>query len=135
MSASINRVTLIGNLGQRPECVDKNQRIAVFSIATNESYQDKHGEWQKITEWFKVKAHGPLADRVVRNFKKGQLAYVEGKFKSYQNKSGVTHWEVVALTCKSFEKPPPAPFHDPSQPLGPEPIDTYPKTPWGNPKQ
>lgn len=135
MSVSINKVTLVGHIGKDPRFIDDHEQVAVFSVATNENYQDKRGQWQKSTEWHKVKVRGPLADRAVRSLRKGHLVYIEGKFKSWRNQAGVIHWEVMAFKCNSLEKPPPEPFDDSTKLLGPEPVDTYPKTPWGNPKQ
>ena len=135
MSASINRVTLVGRVGKNPSFIDNNEQLAIFTVATNENYQDKHGQWQKTTDGHKIKVSGPLADRAVRNIRKGHLVYIEGKFKSWRNQAGVIHWEVMAFKCNSLEKPPPEHFHDSTKLLGPEPVDTYPKTGWGNPKR
>ena len=106
----INRVTLIGNLGRDPEVrhLDNGVAVAKFSVATNENYKDKNGEWQKQTEWHEVVAWRWLAERAERDLKKGKLVYVEGKLthRKYQDKEGNDRYitEVVANTFRLLEK-------------------------------
>jgi len=132
MSLSVNEVTLLGHLGKNPEFVDEHQQVAIFSLATNESYQDKRGEWQTSTEWHRIKVRGPLAERAVRSLKKGSRAYIKGKVSSYENKSGVRKWEIIAFKCGGLDKTQ-AHFDDSSELLPPEQpqANTYPKSPWG----
>jgi len=77
----INKVILVGNLGADPEVrtLENGTKVARISVATNENYQDKSGEWQKITEWHNVTAWRGLAERAENYLKKGQMVYVEGK--------------------------------------------------------
>jgi len=106
----INKVLLIGNLGKDPEVRHLESGIAVakFSLATNESYKDKNGEWQNLTEWHDIVAWRGLAERVERDLKKGKLAYVEGKLthRKYQDKEGNDRYitEVVANVVRLLEK-------------------------------
>ena len=62
----INKVYLIGNLGRDPEVrhLEGGSAVAKFPVATNESYRDKSGEWQKITEWHDVVVWRALAERL-----------------------------------------------------------------------
>lgn len=53
MNTLRNKVSLIGRLGAQPEVVkfDSGRTLARFSLATNESYKNKEGEWQDVTQW------------------------------------------------------------------------------------
>ncbi|NNE28835.1 MAG: single-stranded DNA-binding protein [Saprospiraceae bacterium] len=88
----INRVVLIGNLGQDPEIrhLENGASVARFSVATNENYRDRDGNWQTITDWHDVVAWRNLAERAEKNLKKGMTIYVEGKLKhrKWQDKEG-----------------------------------------------
>lgn len=77
----INKVILIGNLGKDPEIrhLENNRQVASFSLATNENYQDKDGNWQKLTEWHNIVMWGPLAGRAETQLKKGMQIFIEGK--------------------------------------------------------
>jgi len=102
----INKVILVGNLGNDPEVrhLDNNSVVARLSVATNENYKDKSGEWQKITEWHNVVAWRGLAENVERNYKKGMQVYVEGKLttRKWQDKDGNDRYstDVVANTLR-----------------------------------
>lgn len=64
--------------------------VAKFSVATNENYRDKNGEWQKLTEWHDVVAWRYLAERAERDLKKGASVYIEGKLthRKWQDQDG-----------------------------------------------
>lgn len=80
MSNLKNKVQLIGNLGADPEIkVFDNTKLARFSVATNENYKDRNGEWQKETTWHNVTCWGPIADRAEQFLKKGSFVLIEGK--------------------------------------------------------
>ena len=106
----INKVLLIGNLGKDPEVrrLESGAAVAKFSLATNESYKDKNGEWQTQTEWHDVVVWRNLAERAERDLKKGKLVYVEGKLthRKWQDKDGNDRYttEVVANTFRLLEK-------------------------------
>jgi single-strand DNA-binding protein len=93
---SVNKVILIGNLGKDPEIrtLDNGNKVANFSIATTESYNDKaSGKRVDQTEWHNIVIWGKLADIVEKYMKKGSSGYFEGKLqtKSYE-KDGVTRY-------------------------------------------
>lgn len=92
----VNKVTLIGRLGKDPEVrtLDSGTNIAKFSIATDESYKDKNGEWQTQTEWHTVILWRGLAERAEQGLRKGYLVYVEGKLtsRSWQDDQGNTNY-------------------------------------------
>lgn len=77
----VNKVTLIGRLGQDPEVRSFNEKnqIAKFSLATNEAYKDKGGQWVENTEWHNIVLWGSLAERAEKQLKKGHLVYLDGK--------------------------------------------------------
>ena len=77
----INKVTLIGNLGRDPEIkhFEGGSSVAKFSLATNENYRDKNGEWKTETEWHDIVAWRHLAERAVKDLHKGSMVYIEGK--------------------------------------------------------
>lgn len=106
----LNRVTLIGNLGKDPEVrhLESGSAVGKFSVATNESYKDKAGEWQTITEWHNIVCWRNLAERAERSLKKGSLVYVEGKLttRKWQDQEGNDKYttEIVANTFRLLEK-------------------------------
>jgi single-strand DNA-binding protein len=83
--ASLNRVTLIGNLGADPEVryTQSREAIATIRIATTETYKDKSsGERKEITEWHRVVFFGRTAEVVGEYLKKGSPIYVEGRIQT-----------------------------------------------------
>ena len=91
--ASVNKVTLIGNVGKDPEIryTQSGEPIANFSLATSESWTDKSGQKQEKTEWHRVEVFGKTA-QVVRDYvTKGKPLYVEGsiKYDEYTDKDGI----------------------------------------------
>jgi single-strand DNA-binding protein len=106
----INKVTLIGNLGRDPELrtLESGATVASFSLATNEAYKDKAGEWQNLTEWHNIVVWRESADRAAAQLKKGMMVYVEGKITSrkYTDKDGVEKsiTDIVASSFRLLEK-------------------------------
>ena len=106
----INKVILIGNLGKDPEIrrLENGAVVAKFSVATNETYRDKAGEFQTITEWHEVVAWRYLAERAERDLKKGKMVYIEGKLttRKWQDKDGNDRYttEVVGNVMKSLDR-------------------------------
>lgn len=106
----VNKVTLIGNLGRDPELrrLENGAAVAKFSVATNESYKDKSGEWQNLTEWHEVILWRAAAERAESTLKKGMQVYIEGKLthRTWQDKDGNNRktTEVVANTFRPLGK-------------------------------
>jgi single-strand DNA-binding protein len=106
----INKVTLIGNLGGDPEGrrLDNGTMVTRFSLATNEAYKDKDGNWQKQTEWHNVLVWRESAERAETMLKKGMLVFVEGKisYRKYTDKEGVERYvtDITASTFRVLEK-------------------------------
>lgn len=83
---SVNKVTLIGNVGQTPEIkiFPSGGRVVSFSLATSESWKDKaSGERKERTEWHKVSVTNEALVKVVEQFvKKGSKLYIEGQLET-----------------------------------------------------
>jgi single-strand DNA-binding protein len=81
---SLNRVQLIGNLGKDPEIkyTPTGTAVAKITIATNERFKDKSGEWQDRTEWHNVVLWQRLAEIAGEYLKKGGKVYVEGRLQT-----------------------------------------------------
>jgi single-strand DNA-binding protein len=84
LAKSINKVILVGNVGKDPEVkyTPNGIPLAKFSLATNERFKDKSGEWQDRTEWHNVLAWQRLAEIVGEFVQKGSKLYIEGKLQS-----------------------------------------------------
>ena len=101
--ASVNKVIILGNLGQDPTVrySPDGAAIANISVATTSSWKDKaSGEKREETEWHKVVFYGRLAEIAGEYLKKGKPVYVEGRLKTrkWQNKEGADQYttEIVA---------------------------------------
>jgi single-strand DNA-binding protein len=82
MAKSINKVTLVGNIGKDPEVkfLPSGQAVANFGLATTESFKDKtSNDWQERTEWHNVVAYGKVAELIRDYAKKGSKLYVDGR--------------------------------------------------------
>jgi single-strand DNA-binding protein len=105
MNTLKNTVSLIGNLGQDPEMTNfgDNNALARFSVATNESYKDKKGEWITNTNWHKVVAWGKSAELCQQLLKKGSEIVLEGKLvnDSYTTKEGEKRFK-TEITLREF---------------------------------
>jgi single stranded DNA-binding protein (ssb) len=106
----LNRVELIGHIGQTPEIryTQDKKAIANLSVATSESYKDKDGNKQENTEWHRVVAFGKLAEIIGEYCGKGQLIYVAGKIRTrkWTDKEGQERYttEIVANEMKMLSK-------------------------------
>lgn len=81
---SVNKVILIGNVGQDPEVrhLDKDVAVANFSLATSESYTAKNGEKVTTTEWHNIVVWRGLAKVVEQYVKKGDKLFIEGRIRT-----------------------------------------------------
>jgi len=106
----INKVTLIGNLGADPEIrhLENGTAVGRFSVATNESYKDKDGNRQTLTEWHNVVVWRQLAEFAEKYLKKGMQVYVDGKisYRKYADKDGQDRYmtDIVANQFRMLEK-------------------------------
>ncbi len=100
MSRSLNKVTLIGNLGSDPEIrsTPGGGRVAQFSLATSRTWNDQTGGKQEKTEWHRCvvwnSKGSQLADIVEKYVKKGDKLYLEGRieYRQWQDKDGQTKY-------------------------------------------
>lgn len=94
--ASVNRVTLVGNLGANPEVrrFDGGTLAVTISIATSEKYKNRNNEVIEDTEWHRVEFWGATAEVAEKHLKKGDSVYVEGKIKTekWKDKEGIERW-------------------------------------------
>ena len=99
MNTLRNKVSLIGRLGAEPEVVtlDSGRKLAKFSIATNERYKNKEGEWQDNTQWHNMNAWGKTAERIAEKLHKGQEIVVGGRLvnNNYETKDGEKRYSTL----------------------------------------
>ena len=107
MARGINKVILVGNLGQDPETryMPSGGAVTNVTIATSETWKDKQtGQPQERTEWHRVVVWGKLAELCGKYLSKGRQVYVEGRLqtRSWEDPQGVKKYttEVVAQTVQ-----------------------------------
>ena len=95
MAGSINKVILVGNIGQEPQVrtMQSGQKVVTFSLATSDRWRDRQtGEQKEQTEWHRVVIFNPsLVDVAERMLQKGTKLYLEGALRTrkWQNQQGV----------------------------------------------
>lgn len=86
MASSVNKVVLVGNLGNAPDIrsMQSGDRVANLSVATSEKWKDKaSGEWREKTEWHRVVIFAqPLINLAEQYLKKGSRVYLEGQLET-----------------------------------------------------
>ena len=94
MSRSLNRLTLIGNVGTDPEMrtMSDGTKLAKLSLATNHRWKDRHGKAQERTDWHRLTCWDKLAEIVEEYVSVGDQLYVEGRveYGSYDREDGVS---------------------------------------------
>jgi single-strand DNA-binding protein len=99
---SLNKVTIIGNVGNEPEMrfTPNGKPVTSFSVATNWVYTSPEGERRQETEWFSVVAWNRLAEQCNQFLAKGKLVYAEGRIhtRNWEGQDGQAHskMEVIA---------------------------------------
>lgn len=105
MNALRNKVQLIGRLGQDPEIItfDDGNKLAKFSLATDDSYKDKNGEKVDRVDWHNVVVKGGLVKIVEEYVTKGKEIAVEGKLttRSYETKDGEKRY-ITEIHCNEL---------------------------------
>ncbi len=107
--ASLNKVMIIGRLGQDPQTnhTQSGTACANLSIATDEGYKDQYGNKIDKTEWHRVTCWQKLAELVAKYLHKGSMVYVEGKLQTrkWQDKTGADRYttEIVAREVKFLD--------------------------------
>ncbi len=102
MSRSLNKVMLIGNVGNDPEirATGSGARVAKLSIATNRSWTDRNsGQKNEKTEWHRLTFFGRLVDVVEQWVKKGDRLYVEGRieYSQTEGEGGTKYWTDIVI--------------------------------------
>ncbi|PZQ44298.1 MAG: single-stranded DNA-binding protein [Micavibrio aeruginosavorus] len=102
MAGSINKVILVGNLGDEPEVkiMQSGDKVANFSVATSESWKDKDGERKERTQWHRVVVFNQNIVKVCENYlHKGSKIFVEGQLetRTWEDRDGTKRYatEVV----------------------------------------
>lgn len=109
MEKSINRVELRGNVGFDPRInsLEEGVQVMRLSLATNEAFKNKKGEWQEETIWHNIVAWAGKGMPDFSSIKKGNTLSVTGRLKpvQYQTKTGVERhtYEIVALSIKQHD--------------------------------
>ena len=102
---SVNKVIIVGNLGQDPEARFTPQGTAVtnLSVATNESWKNQSGELQDRTEWHRVVMYGKMAETASEYMKKGQMVYVEGRLQTneWEDQNQIKR-KTTEIRCDNF---------------------------------
>ena len=102
---SVNKVILVGNLGQVPEGRFTPQGTAVtnLNVATNESWKDQSGEVQDRAEWHRVVMYGKMAETANEYMHKGQLVYIEGRLQTreWEDKNQIKR-KTTEIRCDNF---------------------------------
>jgi single-strand DNA-binding protein len=107
---SLNKLTIIGNVGNEPEMrfTPNGKPVTSFSVATNWLYTSSEGERRQETEWFNVVAWNRLAEQCNQFLAKGRLVYVEGRIhtRNWEGQDGLQHSriEVIASRVIFLEK-------------------------------
>ena len=105
MKYSVNRVTLVGNVGEVPKISYRDNKafVANFPLATNEYWKNKEGEEVCRTEWHRIVVWNGAAEIVKQHVNKGDALYVEGKIStnSWDDKEGNKHYS-TEIVCDNF---------------------------------
>lgn len=104
---SVNKVIIVGHLGQDPELkyTKENLPVTNISVATNEKWKDKQGNQHEKTEWHRLIIWGKQAENAAQYLKKGSQAYFEGKLETqkWEDKEGKTNYTTnVVVTNMQF---------------------------------
>ena len=103
MARGVNKVIIVGNLGNDPDTryMPSGSAVTNLSVATNESWKDKQtGEQKDRTEWHRVAMFGRLAEIAAEYLRKGSQVYIEGRLRTrkWQDQNGNDRWttEIIA---------------------------------------
>jgi single-strand DNA-binding protein len=110
MAIGLNRVMIIGRLGQDPKIsyTQSGNCVVNLSVATDESYKDSSGQKVERTEWHRIVVFGQAAEFCANYLAKGRLVFVEGRIQTrkWQDQNGQDRYttEIVAARVLSLEK-------------------------------
>ncbi len=104
-SRGVNKVILVGNLGQDPEVryMPNGNAVANITVATSESWKDQQGQQQERTEWHRVVMFGKLAEITGEYLRKGSQVYLEGKLQTrkWKDQSGQDRYSTEVVVDQS----------------------------------
>ncbi len=122
MARGVNKVILIGNLGQDPEVryMPNGAAVANITLATSESWKDQQGQIQERTEWHRVVLYKRLAEITGEYLRKGSKVYIEGRLRTreWTDQQGAKHYttEIIASSLQMLDGKPSGNLGQPSQP-------------------
>ena len=103
MALSVNKVTLLGNIGKDLDykVTPSGIPLCKFTVATSESFKNKNDEWESKTEWHNAECWRGIAETANKHLKKGSKVYIEGKLKtdSYE-KDGSTRYSTKIVVSE-----------------------------------
>lgn len=103
MAFSLNKIQLIGNLGQDAEhsTLPSNVEVSKYTLATTHSYKNKDGQWTDETTWHNIVSFN-TSDFIKSKLKKGRKVYIEGRLtkRDYQDKEGIKRYFVEVVSEK-----------------------------------
>ncbi len=98
---SLNKITIIGNIGSEPEMrfTPNGKPVTSFTVATNRVYTTADGERKQETDWFNVVAWNKLAEQCNQFLAKGRLVYAEGRLqtRNWEGQDGQQHTRVEVI--------------------------------------
>jgi single-strand DNA-binding protein len=103
MAGSVNKVTLVGNLGKDPEVrkTQDNRKVVTLSLATSNNWKDKaSGERREKTEWHRVVIFNEGTAKIAEDYlSKGSLVYIEGQLQTrkYEDKQGIVKYSTEVV--------------------------------------
>ena len=127
MARGVNKVILVGNLGQDPEVryMPNGNAVANITVATSESWKDQQGQQQERTEWHRIVLYKRLAEIAGQYLKKGAKVYLEGRLctREWQDQQGVKHYttEIIANEMQMLDGKPAGGWGQPSGPVNNQP--------------
>ena len=102
MARGVNKVIIVGNLGQDPEVryMPNGNAVANITVATSESWKDQQGQMQERTEWHRIVLYRRLAEIAGEYLRKGSKVYLEGRLQTreWQDQQGQKRYttEIIA---------------------------------------
>jgi len=102
---SLNKVMIIGYLGQDPEIryTPTGMPLVNFSVATDETYVDKHGQHQERTEWHRIVVRGKLALSCHEYLRKGRQVFAEGQLRTREWEKNGQNNRQTEIVCTGVQ--------------------------------
>lgn len=125
-NGSVNKVILVGRLGQDPELrwMPNGNAVANFTVATSESWKDQQGQKQERTEWIRIVIYRKLAEIAGEYLRKGSKVYLEGRLQTreWQDQQGQKKYttEIICHEMQMLDGKP-----NDNQPQGGKPQGGY----------